>query len=130
MSQPDSNNLASAINLSQIAQHPDLALAALVKVVEKQESEISLLQENQAILFGLIARLKDKMGPELQPAQKDRGEVLRALLAANGGKMFAKDARQTMRLTKSRFSELLSVTEDIEVKEFHLDKRKHVLTFK
>jgi hypothetical protein len=29
---------------------------------------------------------------KIQPAQKDLGEVLKALLVANGGKMLAKDA--------------------------------------
>jgi hypothetical protein len=51
-----------------------------------------------------IAKLEQS---EQQPIQKDRGEILRALLAANGGKMLAKEARQKMRLSKSRFSELL-----------------------
>jgi len=30
---------------------------------------------------------------KIRPAQKDRGEILKALIAANGGKMLAKDAR-------------------------------------
>jgi hypothetical protein len=38
---------------------------------------------------------------KIQPAQKDRGEILLALLAANGGKMPAKDAWQQMRLPKN-----------------------------
>jgi hypothetical protein len=52
-----------------------------------------------------IARLEQR---KPQPLQKDRGEILRALLAANGGKMLAKEARQEMHLSESRFSELLS----------------------
>jgi hypothetical protein len=32
--------------------------------------------------------------------QKDRGEILRALLAANGGKMLAKEARKRMHLSE------------------------------
>jgi hypothetical protein len=90
----DSTLIAEAINLPEIAQHPAEAVAALVEVVRRQGSEIELLQENQAILFGIIAKLKDRISPEPQPTQKNRGEILRAILVANGGKMFAKEARQ------------------------------------
>jgi hypothetical protein len=120
--------LAEAINLPEIAQHPNEAMAALVEVVRRQGSEIELLQENQAILFGIIAKLKDRVEPEPQPAQQDRGEILRAILIANGGKMFAKDARQQMRLPKNLFSMLLkSQTDSIKVRPFHLDHRRLVL---
>jgi len=34
--------------------------------------------------------------------QKDRDEILRALLAANSGKMLAKEMRKRMHLTKTR----------------------------
>jgi len=44
---------------------------------------------------------------EPHPMQRDRADILRALLAANGGKMLAKDARQKMHLGENRFSELL-----------------------
>jgi hypothetical protein len=65
---------------------------------------------------------------EPQPMQKDRGEILRALLAANGGKMLAKDARQKMRLSKSRFSELLGIMKDtIESRPSRLNKRQNIL---
>jgi hypothetical protein len=63
--------------------------------------------------------------------QKDRGEILRALLVANGGKMLAKDARQKMHLSRSRFSELLTTMQgDIEVKPYHLNKRQNVLVLR
>mgnify|MGYP001001720981 CR=1 FL=1 len=65
---------------------------------------------------------------EPQPLQKDRGEILRALIAANGGKMLAKEARAKMHLSKNRFSELLARMKDsIETKSLHSDKRKLVL---
>src|SRR5512137_2094195 len=51
-----------------------------------------------------IAKLEQR---EPRPLQKDRGEILRALLAANNGKMLAKDARQKMHLRKDIFSKLL-----------------------
>ena len=72
-----------------------------------------------------IAKL-ERVDP--QPLQKDRGEILRALLAANGGKMLAKDARQKMRLSKQLFSMLLSsMSDDIEIKPLHTVNRKRVL---
>jgi len=66
-----------------------------------------------------------------QPLQKDRGEILRALIVANGGKMLAKEARQKMHLSRSRFSELLaSMDGDIELKPFHLKKNQKVIVLK
>lgn len=53
--------------------------------------------------------------------QKDRGEILRALLVANGGKMLEKEARQKMHLSKSQFSQLLAAMQDhIEVNPYPL----------
>jgi len=66
-----------------------------------------------------------------QPLQRDRGEILRALLAANGGKMLAKDARQKMRMDKATFSRLLdTLKDDIGIKPLHTDKRKLILMLK
>ena len=68
---------------------------------------------------------------EPQPMQKDRGEILRALLAANGGKMLLKDARQKMHLIKPRFSELLATMKgDIEIRPYHIKKNQKVLVLK
>jgi hypothetical protein len=39
----------------------------------------------------------------IQLAQKDRAEILLALLTAHDGKMLAKDARQQMHLRKDLF---------------------------
>ena len=75
-----------------------------------------------------LARL-EKVEP--QPLQRDRGEILRALIAANGGKMLAKDARQKMRMDKGNFSRLLdTLKDDIKVKPLHTDKRKSLLIIK
>jgi len=64
---------------------------------------------------------------EPQPMQKDRGEILRALLAANGGKMLAKEARKRMHLDRATFSRLLTAMKDyIEVRPYHL-KSRHLL---
>jgi hypothetical protein len=67
---------------------------------------------------------------EPQPMQKDRADILRALIAANGGKMLAKDARQKMHLGENRFSELLKSCDFLEVKPLYSDKRRLVIILK
>jgi len=53
------------------------------------------------------------------------------LLAAHGGKMPEKEARQKMHLSKSQFSQLLASVKDyVELKPYHLDKRKKILLLK
>jgi len=84
------------------------------------------LAENQEIQLRLINELRKKP----QPIQKDRAEVLRALLVANGGKMLAKDARKRMHLSKERFSELLKICSFVETKPLHSDKRNSVIILK
>ena len=97
----------------------------LASMESLQESEISRVCVDIAQDRRRLAAL-EKVEP--QPLQKDRGEILRALIAANGGKMLAKDARQKMHLSKSRFSELLAkMKNEVEVKPLHSDKRKLVL---
>jgi hypothetical protein len=72
-----------------------------------------------------ISKLEER---EPQPLQKDRGEILRALLGANGGKMLAKEARQKMRLSQPLFSMLLAKMKDsIEVKPYHLRRNQKIL---
>ncbi len=72
-----------------------------------------------------IAKLEQR---EPQPLQRDRGEILRALIAANGGKMLAKEARQKMRLSKQSFSMLVaSMGEHVETKPLHSDNRQKLL---
>ena len=94
----------------------------------RQEEDIERLALDIALDRQRLARLEKS---EPQPLQRDRGEILRALIAANGGKMLAKDARQKMHLSKELFSMLLASTrDDIEVKPLHSDKRKLVLTLK
>jgi hypothetical protein len=54
-----------------------------------------------------------------------------ALIAANGGKMLAKEARAKMHLSKSRFSELLSkMDEYVEKRPFHLDRTQNIIILK
>ena len=74
-----------------------------------------------------IAKLEQR---EPQPLQKDRGEILRALIAVNGGKMLAKEARKLMHLPENTFSELLKTCDFIESRPYHLDKRQLLLIIK
>jgi len=75
-----------------------------------------------------IAKL-ERVDP--QPLQKDRGEILRALIAANGGKMLATDARKKMHLSRSRFSKLLATMKDeIEARPYHINKSWQVLVLR
>jgi hypothetical protein len=67
---------------------------------------------------------------EPTPTQRDRADVLHALLVANNGKMLSSAARRKMGIPKSSFSELLRTCDFIEVKPFHADKRKDVLVLK
>ena len=111
----------------------------LEKIVAAQGEQIAVLtttqeQDVNRICLDIaydrqrLARL-EKVEP--QSLQKDRGEILRALIAANGGKMLAKDARQKMHLIKPRFSELLAtMKDDIEIRPYHLKKNQKVLILK
>jgi hypothetical protein len=93
-----------------------------------QETDIERLALDIALDRQRLARLEKT---EPQPLQRDRSEILRALIAANGGKMLSKDARLKMHLSRSRFSELLAAMNgDIEVKPYHLSKRQNVLVLK
>jgi len=113
---------------SQIQEIISRAVQPLKDRIKTLE-EIDVLRADQmAYDRQRIARL-EKVEP--QPLQKDRGEILRALIAANGGKMLAKDARVKMHLGKEQFSLLLSRMEEyIKTKPFHQDKRKLVLFIK
>jgi hypothetical protein len=88
------------------------------------------LSDNQLIQLQLIKQLREGARREPQPTQRDRAEILHALLAVNGGKMLAKDARKKMHLSKNRFSELLRVCDFIDTKPYHLDRRQTVIILK
>lgn len=113
---------------------PADALAAIVQEVENLRQDLDKLREETAKERAADRRrisALEKVEVEPQPAQEDRGKVLRALLAVNGGKMLARDARKTMRLSRSRFSELLTTMRDyIDVKPYHLHKNWDVLILK
>jgi hypothetical protein len=103
--------------------------------VARQDEKIAALEstqetqaDNQLIQLRLIGQLREAIKKEPTTGQKDRVDILRALIAANGGKMLAKDARQKMHLQKNQFSLILSAARDyVEIKPLHSDKRKLVL---
>jgi len=104
------------------------ALRAEVAILQKENSTLS---ENQVIQLRLIKQLQEAARRQPQPLQRDRADILRALLAANGGKMLAKDARQKMHLSKQLFSMLLATMgEYIEIKPLYSDNRKKLLILK
>ena len=72
-----------------------------------------------------VTKLEQK---EPQPMQKDRGEILIALIAASGGKVLAKYARLKMHLDKATFSRLLNTLSDKVTRKVHQpDRRKKLL---
>jgi hypothetical protein len=109
-------------DLKDIITRQDEKIAAL-------EATEDVLAENDLNQLRLINDLRKVQEP--QPLQRDRGEILHALLVAHGGKMLATDARKRMRLNRSRFSELLgTMKDDIEVRPYHLNKSWNVLVLK
>lgn len=95
------------------------------------ETTQDLHAENQLIQLRLINDLRETTKKELEPLQRDRADILRALLAANGGKMLAKDARKKMHVSPATFSVLLStIKDDIETKPYHLNTSWKVLVLK
>jgi len=112
-------------------------LRAIVQDAVKQaiipfQEEILALREEIALERAADRRrIAELERGHIQPMQADRGEILRALLAANGGKMLAKEARQKMHLSKQAFSNLLATMKDeIHSRPYHLDRRQVILALK
>ena len=114
-------------------------MAALIETVRRQDGIIqelaARLDQDELHFSRQIAedrkRLSILEAPRISPAEKDRSDILRALLAANGGKMLAKDARQRLGMDKASFSRLLSaMRQEITVKKFHSNKRQNVISLK
>lgn len=101
----------------------------IVEIAARQDEDCDRLARD--IAYDRQRLVKLETPPDPTPSQKDRGEILRALLAANGGKMPIKMARQKMHLSKAQFSQLLtSMYGCIELKQYHLDKRQKILILK
>ena len=110
--------------------------ADLKKSVAEAQQDIAWVQENFPKLIAedrrrLAAVEGQAISTLPQKKQVRQGEVLIALLVANGGKMLAIDARHKLGISKPAFSLLLrTVSDKIELKHFHLDRRKNVIILK
>jgi hypothetical protein len=94
----------------------------------RQAADIERLALDMALDRQRITKL-EKVEP--QPLQKDRADILRALIAANGGKMLAKDARAKLKMDKGNFSRLLDLMKnDIGTKRLSTDRRILLLFIK
>jgi hypothetical protein len=130
--------LAEINSFAHVAQQAEVSPSESVFVLtsnQLQEIIARAVQEATERLYLEIAYDRQRISKleqrEPQPLQKDRGEIFRALLAANGGKMLAKEARQKMRLSEQLFSMLIaSMKNYIEIKPLHSDKRKNLLVLK
>ncbi len=101
----------------------------ITELAVRQDEDCERIGRDIAFDRQRLARLEAPADPT--PSQMDRGEILRALLVAHGGKMSEKEARQKMRLSKSQFSQLLASMKDhVELKPYHLDKRQKILLLK
>jgi HPt (histidine-containing phosphotransfer) domain-containing protein len=147
----DTTPLASAINLAELSAHSAEAIAALVQMVQRQDEALRRLRADFDALdrdlkkfkvftrTGEVEELRERIA-ELEGAaredvpgscQADRAKVLRAVLAANGGKMPAKEARNMMKLDESTFSRLLATLKDkIEVRPLRANRRAHLLVLR
>jgi hypothetical protein len=106
-------------------------------IVDRQDEKITTLEatvntlaDNQFIQLQLIGLLRETTKKEITPGLKDRADILRALVVANGGKMLLSSARQKMHLRKDQFSQMLKGCNFVEVKPLHSDKRKMVIILK
>lgn len=99
---------------------------SIAEIVARQDEDCYRLARDIAYDRRRLTKLEAP--PDPTPSMKDRGEILRALLAANGGKMSLKAARQKMHLSKAQFSQLLASMDGcVEQKPYHLDKRQRIL---
>ena len=112
-------------------------LKAHVESLDRKITDLAALQDEDCeriardIAYDRQRLARLEMPEDPTPSQKDRGEILRALLAAYGGKMAEKEARQKMRLSKSQFSQLLASMKDfVGSKQSSLDKRQKILVLK
>ena len=95
-----------------------------ITILEKDQSTLS---ENQLIQLRLINDLREAIKKDPQPMQKDRGEILRALIMVNGGKMLRSEVRKRMHLSEQAFTNLLATVNDIESLPCRTNKRQRLL---
>jgi len=112
--------------LERLKVHMQFLDRRIVELMAQQDEDCDRLARDIAYDRKRLARLEAP--PDPTPSQKDRGEILRALLAAHGGKIPLKEARQKMHLSKAQFSQLLASMDGIvEQKSYHLDRRQKIL---
>ena len=112
-------------DLEKMVVAQDKQIATLTSTQEREVNRICL---DIAYDRQRLARL-EKVEP--QPLQRDRGEILCALLTTNGGKMLATDARKKMRLSRPLFTALLAtVRDEIDARPYHLNKSWKVLVLR
>ena len=98
----------------------------ITEMAARQDEDCERIGRDIAYDRQRLAKLEAPADPT--PSQKDRGEILRALIGAHNGKITEKEARQKMRLSKSQFSQLLAAMKDlVESKPSGLDKRQNIL---
>lgn len=105
-------------------------LECQIKLQAREIAELKARMEEMEDHFGRqIAELRRDLNPGPQPKQKNRGEILIALLAATPhGKMLEAEARVKMDMTKPAFSALLRTLDDrVRSKPWDKDRRKKVL---
>ena len=96
---------------------------------QQRDEELARVFREIALDRQRLTRLETP--PDPTPSQKDRADILKALLAASGSKLLVSEARKKMHLSKSQFSQLLASMEpDIELKPYKLDKRQKILQLK
>jgi ATP-dependent Clp protease ATP-binding subunit ClpA len=95
--------------------------------IEQLETKVLELEMWIQALSRKINRLESQ---DIQPLQRDRGELLTALIASQGGKMLMQDARKMMHISESHFSELVAKTSSIEIKRLSTNKSKKLLILK
>jgi hypothetical protein len=115
--------------IERLKAHVESLDRKITELAARQDEDCDRIARDIAYDRQRLARLEAPADPT--PSQKDRGDILRALLAAYGGKMPEKEARQKMRLSKSQFSQLLAAMGDfVESKKSGLDKRQKILVLK
>ena len=95
----------------------------MVELQAQHDQELECLALEAAQDRQRVTKLEQKV----QPLQKDRGEILRALIAASGGKVLSKYARLKMHLDKATFSRLLNTLSDYVARKVHQPDRRQKL---
>jgi hypothetical protein len=124
----------SILNLPDAPATVLLRASDLAAILQEVQSLREIVKEHEMRLDKhgeYIRELRFREEPEPGPKQKDRREILQALLVVNSGKMFASDARKRMDMDEASFSRLVSKMGDlIEVKKSKVNKRRNLLVLR